>query len=130
MVAMDLVGVDMSRYGRLVLTQSSWDVLKGSRKVEFRSDAIRAAKKEKKKKLPVVLGAGVSDDVFQKLRALRLEIAKEQGLPPYVVFSDKTLLEMSAHLPRTEVEFSQVHGVGGVKASRYGPRFLELLRTL
>ncbi len=129
MVAMDLVGVDMARYGRLVLTQSSWDVLRGNRKVEFRSDAIRTAKKEKKK-LPVVLGSGVSDAVFQKLRALRMEIAKEQGLPPYVVFSDRTLQEMASSHPRTEVEFSQISGVGGVKASRYGPRFLELLRTL
>ncbi len=129
MVAMDLVGIDMARYGRLVLTPASWEVLKGSRKVEFRADAVRAARKAKKK-LPPVLGAGVPDDVFQKLRALRREIATEQGLPPYVVFSDRTLQEMAANLPRTEVEFSQLHGVGGVKASRYGPRFLELLRTL
>ncbi|MEN9308327.1 MAG: helicase RecQ [Fibrobacterota bacterium] len=131
MVSMDLVGVDMARYGRLVLTAASWEVLKGTRKVSLRTDAIRTVKKEKeKKKIPSVLGAGVPPEVFQKLRELRLEIAKEQGLPPYVVFSDKTLQEMASAHPRTEVEFSQIHGVGGVKAARYGPRFLELLRGL
>jgi ATP-dependent DNA helicase RecQ len=67
--------------------------------------------------------------LFQALRALRREIALEQGLPPFVVFSDRTLMDMAAKHPVDELGFSQIHGVGGTKAMRYGERFLELLRA-
>jgi len=128
LAALDLVGVDMTRYGRLFLTNGSWEVLRGKRTVALRTEALREAKKEKKK-VPVILGAGIDPALFKDLKILRLHLAKEQGVPPYVVFGDKTLQEMASVHPRTELEFSQLNGVGAVKASRYGPAFLELLRS-
>ena len=131
LAALDLVGVDMTRYGRLFLTDGSWEVLRGKRTVALRTDALREVKqKEKKEKRnsSAILAAGIDPALFKDLKILRMELAKEQGVPPYVVFGDKTLLEMAAMHPRTELEFSQLHGVGAVKATRYGPKFLELLR--
>jgi ATP-dependent DNA helicase RecQ len=128
LIALDLVGVDMTRYGRLYLTAGSWDVLKGKRTVALRTEAMREAKKEKRK-VSVILGAGIDPALFKDLKILRMELAKEQGVPPYVVFGDKTLQEMAQVHPRTEQEFSQIFGVGATKATRYGPRFLELLRS-
>ncbi len=128
LAAQDLVGVDMERYGRLFLTDRSWEVLKGQRPVQLRTEAVREAKKEKRK-VSVILGAGIDPGLLKDLKFLRMELAKEQGVPPYVVFGDKTLHEMAQAHPRSELEFSQLFGVGATKATRYGPRFLELLRS-
>lgn len=66
---------------------------------------------------------------FQALRLLRTEIAREQGVPPYVVFHDKTLREMVARSPRTLDDLAQVQGVGEAKLERYGERFLAALNS-
>lgn len=65
--------------------------------------------------------------LFEKLRALRMEIAKKEHVPPYVVFSDKTLIQMSALKPRTDEEMLSVSGVGEHKLKKYGDRFLECI---
>lgn len=65
--------------------------------------------------------------LFEKLRALRLEIAREEGLPPYIVFGDKTLLDMCAKTPKTRQEMLAVSGVGENKFQKYGQRFLEAI---
>ena len=67
---------------------------------------------------------------FERLRALRLNIAKENEIPPYVVFSDKTLKEMAEKLPQNEEEMLDISGIGEVKFKRYGEAFLELCQEL
>ena len=128
LAAQDLVGVDMERYGRLHLTERSWEVLRGQRPVQLRTEAMREAKKEKRK-VSAILGAGIDPLLLKELKLLRTELAREQGVPPYVVFGDRTLQEMASQHPRTELEFSQLFGVGATKAKRYGPKFLELLNA-
>lgn len=66
--------------------------------------------------------------LFEKLRQLRLEIAREEHMPPYIIFSDKTLVDMCARLPETKEEMLSVLGVGEVKYQKYGERFLEVLQ--
>lgn len=86
--------------------------------------------KEKQKKTPVsVLEAtgNIDRKLFEQLRELRLSIAKKERVPPYIVFSDKTLTDMCLKHPRTKEELRSVHGVGEVKVERYGEQFLELL---
>jgi ATP-dependent DNA helicase RecQ len=63
-------------------------------------------------------------DLFDRLRALRREIAREQEVPPYIVFDDKTLRQIAVHRPRTLAAFGDLRGVGPVKTERFGPRFL------
>ena len=67
-------------------------------------------------------------ELFAKLRALRLDIARELGKPPYIVFSDKTLRDMVRIRPVTGEQFSQVNGVGALKLKAYGERFMEVIR--
>lgn len=69
------------------------------------------------------------DPVFNELRALRLQLAKEAGVPPFVIFSDKTLQDMVAKMPATEQEMLSVQGVGETKLERYGGAFLEILQS-
>ncbi|MDN6639468.1 MAG: DNA helicase RecQ [Tetragenococcus sp.] len=67
------------------------------------------------------------DELFEKLRELRLELAQEQHMPPYIIFSDKTLQELAQKKPSTPVELLQIKGVGQNKLDKYGERFLTLL---
>lgn len=69
----------------------------------------------------------INQSLFERLRKLRLEIAKEEHMPPYIIFSDKTLIEMCAILPKNKEEMLTVTGVGEVKFEKYGERFLEIL---
>ena len=79
-----------------------------------------------------VVGSYVPDDgdeaLFQKLRALRLDIARELGKPPYIVFSDKTLRDMVRVKPITDDQFLAVNGVGESKLKQYGERFMAAIR--
>ncbi len=67
-------------------------------------------------------------ELFETLRALRLEIARQEAVPPYIVFSDKTLIDMCMKAPRSEAELLDVNGVGRRKAARYGEIFLGAIR--
>jgi ATP-dependent DNA helicase RecQ len=128
LAALDLLGVDMEGHGRLVLTPGSREVLRGNRTVTLRIGEPKRAKKTQAVR-PSVVSSAADPSLFQVLRALRREIAQEQGVPPFVVFSDRTLLDMVARNPMDDMEFSQVHGVGATKSKRYGERFLEALRN-
>jgi ATP-dependent DNA helicase RecQ len=66
--------------------------------------------------------------LFEKLRLLRLEIARKLELPPYVVFHDKTLKEMAILKPQSRTAMLQVTGIGKQKLERYGDRFLDVIK--
>lgn len=68
--------------------------------------------------------------LFDKLRELRLEIAREEGMPPYIIFSDKTLIDMAAKVPVSKSEMLAVSGVGENKYVKYGERFLGLIEKI
>ena len=72
----------------------------------------------------------VNDEVFEKFRALRFEIASKNEIPAYIVFSDKTLMEFAQKLPQNKNEMLDVNGVGEVKYERYGEEFLTLCREI
>ncbi len=63
--------------------------------------------------------------LFEALRQLRLQIAKEESVPPYIVFTDRTLIDMCSKLPQNEDEMLNVSGVGQNKLKKYGQRFLQ-----
>ncbi len=67
-------------------------------------------------------------DLFEKFRVLRKSIAERSSVPPYVVASDKTLIELAHHLPRTTTQLLEINGFGNVKAERYGSAFLKMIK--
>ena len=71
--------------------------------------------------------SGVDESLWQDLRALRKRLADEQGVPPYVIFSDATLLELAARKPRTLEEFATIKGVGEKKLADLGETFLAAI---
>ena len=85
--------------------------------------------KEKKVKKPIPDMEGELDEnLFQKLRELRMEIARKEKIPPYIVFSDKTLVHMCLLRPQNREEMLSVSGVGEMKYKKYGEAFLEALK--
>jgi ATP-dependent DNA helicase RecQ len=71
---------------------------------------------------------GVDPELFERLRAVRLEIARERGVPPYVICHDTTLRDLARKRPRDERELLEVHGIGARKAADLGERFLAAIR--
>ena len=95
----------------------------GIRKVEKSKIPVSVQKKKKARSTDALTSAGYK--LFERLRELRLAIAREEGMPPYIVFSDKTLINMCAKLPEKEEEMLEVSGVGENKLRKYGERFLR-----
>jgi ATP-dependent DNA helicase RecQ len=67
--------------------------------------------------------------LFERLRAVRAELAAQAGVPPFVIFPDKTLVEMACYQPRTEDALLNIYGVGITKSRRYGPAFLTEIQA-
>ena len=119
------------------LTERSESVLNGTRtvlmKVAKEEPKVKNEKKEKAAKTARTskalegLERDIDRELFQKLRELRLEIAKEEKVPPYIVFSDKTLIHMCQIRPKTKKEMLMVSGVGEMKYEKYGERFLKVM---
>ena len=89
---------------------------------------IRTSAKKAKTKAKATGDFEYDQVLFEELRELRKEIATEQGVPPFVVFSDASLAEMAAALPKDDESMLAITGVGQHKLERYGARFLEALQ--
>jgi ATP-dependent DNA helicase RecQ len=123
---------DIEAYGGLKLAESAKPVLKGEAEVWLRQDVeVAATRKVSKAERGTRAKEGyeeVADDpLWHALKAKRMELAKEQGVPPYVIFHDSTLLEILNQKPGSLTEMSQITGVGQAKLERYGDAFLEVL---
>lgn len=88
----------------------------------------KLVQQRRKKGAGYVPVAEADEGLFAKLKRLRLALARENGVPPYIIFSDRTLTDMCRKLPRTKEEMLQVTGVGEVKFERFGEKFLEEIR--
>lgn len=84
-----------------------------------------AKTKKKAKSVETLTSSGYK--LFERLKKLRLEIAREESMPPYIIFSDKTLIDMAAKMPASKPEMLDVTGVGENKFAKYGERFLEVI---
>ncbi len=132
LVARGLLKVDMEGYGTLSLTEASRPVLKGEVEVHMRRDLLpkRAAKPRKRAApRPTADPSKWSDVLWEALRQRRTELAKAQGVPPYVVFHDASLREMVEQQPSTLQAFAEISGVGETKLERYGEAFIAVIRA-
>ncbi|HCU96270.1 MAG TPA: ATP-dependent DNA helicase RecQ, partial [Actinobacteria bacterium] len=131
LLAQGLLAVE-GDYGTLTLTGASAAVLRQQRQVMLRSEPERPARPAKAAKprraaaadLPVA-AAGL----FEHLRAWRAGVAKEQGVPAYVIFHDSTLREIAATRPASLADLGAVSGIGENKLAKYGEQVLAALST-
>ncbi|MFG1642994.1 DNA helicase RecQ [Amycolatopsis sp. NPDC049252] len=118
-------------YGSLVLTEASAEVLGGDREVMLRREPERAAAAKAargtRKAAPAVDMPAEAAPLFERLRAWRAGVAKEQGVPAYVVFHDATLRQIATQRPSSLADLGTVSGVGENKLAKYGEGVLEAL---
>ena len=127
LVAAGLLNVDMEGYGGLRLDEAARPVLRGEQEVWLRRDA-EPSRRSGGKSARVARNVQAGDDpLWQALKARRMELAREQGVPPYVIFHDSTLLEILNRKPQTLDELGQITGVGQAKLARYGDAFLQVV---
>lgn len=123
---------DLENHGSLCLTHEGVQFLKDKATLSIRLDekiSFGGIKKSGKDKWAAESQLEYDPELFKELKALRLSMAKEGNLPPYVIFHDKTLMEMAARKPKDIEEMAHIGGVGQSKLTRYGTRFLELINN-
>ncbi|CAN5156395.1 DNA helicase RecQ [soil metagenome] len=114
------------QYPVIALTEKSDDVLRGRSGVELIKTRI---KEEKKYKYPGSTGLEHHSDLFNDLRNVRAVLARGENVPPYVIFSDATLIELATFLPLTFPDLRKISGVGDLKLEKYGADFLHEVRN-
>lgn len=119
-ISQGLLAQDM-QFGSLTLTGLGHDVLEEHRAVSV-AQAVMAA--------PAPAAAAPHDEIlFQKLREVRRRLADAVNMPPYIIFSDRTLLEMATYFPQSATRLLDINGVGQVKLQKYGEAFLTVIRA-
>jgi ATP-dependent DNA helicase RecQ len=129
-----LIALDLNGYGGWRVTQEGRSVLRGTAAFALRKDTLKPVRRitrdaARDATAAVPADAGDADPaLFEALKRRRLELAKDRGVPAYLVFADKSLIDMARRKPRTPADMAQVHGMGEVKLAQYGHVFLEVIR--
>ncbi|MEE7546644.1 DNA helicase RecQ [Xanthomonas sp. Kuri4-1] len=130
LVAASLLEVDSEGHGGLRLTDASRQVLKGDRQVMMRREQPASRERGDRSSTPRT-GVPVQPQdlaLFNALRGLRAELAKEQNVPAFVIFHDSTLRNIAEQRPGSIAELARVGGIGGSKLARYGEQLVEVVR--
>ncbi len=106
------------QHGSLKLTAKAWAVLKGNEGISAKLEA------EQEIRPDPIADQKFDSDLFAILRTLRKNMADQSNVPPYVIFPDKTLMEMAVYFPQSEETMMQLHGVGSVKFAKYADQFI------
>ena len=124
LIAQDFLAQSDGQYPVITLTAKSGAVLRGLVQVEL----MKVTRKEDKR--DSLVGAAALPyfkDLFDDLKQVRTTFAKRENVPPYVIFSDATLVELATYLPQSNDEMSRISGVGDVKLDKYGADFLQTI---
>ena len=137
MVAAGYLRIDIAGYGALGITDTGREMLRGDGAFLYREDTAHArgpaparepsAGRPEARERPLDAEDAA---LLSTLKALRLELARERGVPAYVVFPDRALIDMARRRPRNEAEFAQVNGVGAVKLEQFAGPFLAAINAV
>jgi len=126
LVARGYLRVDMDRFGALRLEEQCRPLLRGEETIQLRRDVPKKAGKQTTK---TSLPADINVALWEALRERRRELAEDQGVPPYVIFHDRTLQEMCVALPQNLAQFGRLTGVGERKLDKYGADFIQVIEN-
>lgn len=124
MMGHDLIRPDNARHGALVMTQTAHPILKGEQSITLRRDLVASAKA---KNVVKTLVSEEDAPLLSALKAKRRALAEAQGVPAYIVFTDRTLIEMAEKRPMSLDEMAGIGGVGAKKLESYGADFLSVI---
>ncbi|WP_284315834.1 DNA helicase RecQ [Labrys miyagiensis] len=129
LTAAGLIAIDHNAHGALTLSEDARAVFRKERTVTLRRDRPRKTTKQLRAQKATGDLAPADEALFQALRAERSRLAREQGIPPYMVFADTTLRAMATQRPGNSAEFLALSGVGQAKLEHYGAAFLGVLAS-
>ena len=130
LVSAGFLRLDVQGYGGLDLTPKGQDLLNGTEAFRYRQDTMKKSRAAKRRTSDLAADADLPEadtDLLGKLRQLRLEIAKQRGVPAYVIFPDRALVDMARRKPANRNEFADVHGVGAAKLRDFADPFLAAI---
>lgn len=127
MMGHDLIRPDAERMGALVMTQSARPLLRGEETIRLRMDTIRKAGQSPARSAPKAMIAEEDEPLLAALKAKRRELAEAARAPAYVIFPDRTLIQMATDRPQNLDAFSRLDGVGAKKLDKYGRIFLAVI---
>jgi ATP-dependent DNA helicase RecQ len=130
LVAGGFLTVDMQGYGALTISDKGRALLRGKETFTYRPPVAhkRAERKQKSAEAAATLDDG-DTSLLSSLKQLRMRLAKARQVPAYLIFSDRTLIDMAQKKPATVEEFGEVNGVGAAKQKEFAAIFLEAIRT-
>ena len=126
LMGLDLIRPDPTRHGALRLTEPARPLLRGDTTVTLRADTLRKAAASRRPE-PVALVAEEDEGLLAALKSCRRTLADAAGVPAYVIFPDRTLIEMATRRPETLDAMRGITGVGAVKLDRFGAEFLKII---
>ena len=130
LVAAGFLRLDVQGYGGLAITLKGQDLARGEESFRYRQDTLKKSRAAKRRVSDLAADADLPEadtELLTALRALRLSFAKERGVPAYVVFTDRSLVDMARRKPATIDAFAEVHGVGAAKLRDFSERFLAAI---
>ncbi len=129
LVGSGILAIDVAGFGGLSITPKGRGLEGGETAFRYRPDLVRGAKKaERRANLPPV-GSPADDALLQRLKALRLRLAKQRGVAAYVIFPDRSLIDMASKKPLTKWDFAEMHGVGQAKLEQFGEVFMAEIKA-
>jgi len=133
MVAGGLLSIDMEKYGSLKLTAQSHELIAGNQAFQIRLETLNRSQKSKASRrtagsVPLEALNDSDEGLLGDLKQLRMQLARERGVPAYVIFPDRALHDMAVKKPCTVDEFAEVHGVGQAKLRDFASIFVEAIR--
>jgi ATP-dependent DNA helicase RecQ len=128
-IQLGLIMIAYNEQNRLKITNYGMSVLRGESEIQLsRFVPVMSERKGGKKAVATKRKANPAEQLFSELKRLRMSLAQKDGIPPYLVFTDKTLLEMVKHRPTTLREFNMIDGVGERKSLKYWVAFTSLIK--
>ncbi|MCK4710877.1 MAG: HRDC domain-containing protein, partial [Gammaproteobacteria bacterium] len=126
LVAMAYINIDVDKFGALVLTEKARPLLRGEVTLTLRKLKKSSGKKSTSSKKTEL--RDIDQDLFEELRQCRYNLSQKEGVPPYVIFHDKTLIEMARIRPESLKDMTLIAGIGEKKLEKFGSQFLDILQ--
>jgi ATP-dependent DNA helicase RecQ len=121
--------IDIGGYGGLRISPKGRGLMQGDENFRYRLASAATRKEKRAKATQDAALSHAETKLLEALKQLRMRLAKQRQVPAYVVFSDRSLIDMAQKRPRNEYEFGEVHGVGAAKSKEFATLFLDAIRT-
>ncbi len=135
MLATGFIRLDINGYGGLTISDKGWGLLRGEHEFHYRRDTLSSLSRSVEQASELrkhATGHELTENqsrLLEELKKLRLELAKKRGVPAFVVFHDRSLIDMARECPRTKEEFARIDGVGAVKLEQFSELFLSVIES-